>query len=93
MASGRPQTISEVLFAFAHDAGLEHVPTLLDKLELHREALIEVADEFDSVGMRDLATLCRKAARRAKPRPRKRSIQEKYDAWTASGRIGPWPID
>jgi hypothetical protein len=82
MPMTKPESIAEILLVFANDCGLESVPELLSRLELDRESLSEVAAEYASVGLRDLAALVRRAARKARPK----SIEEmSFDERKARG--------
>jgi hypothetical protein len=65
------ETTAEIVVAVHQLLGLDGVDQFLVAAKPHctREALREAADELRLVGMKDLAALVRKHARRAKPAP------------------------
>ena len=63
------QSLSEVLIVAHSLAGLDAVAEIIAGAQRWRESLREAADEFRELGLLDLSSLCRKAARRAEPEP------------------------
>jgi hypothetical protein len=65
------ETVSEIIVIVNHLLGLDGVETLLMKAipDVTREGLRQAADEIGRVGLKELAKLTRRYARKAKPAP------------------------
>jgi hypothetical protein len=60
------ETVSEVIVAVYRLHGLDAVDKLLRQTECTREALRRDADNFEAIGMKQLASVLRQHARKAK---------------------------
>lgn len=65
----RCQSLDEVLLVMHRLGGLEAVNRLLAEAKPYRQTLREAANKLELVGLKALAQLARKHARRAKSRP------------------------
>src|SRR6516225_1743892 len=66
---GQCETVSEIVIVTSQLIGLDGVEQLLAKADLTREALRRASSEIERVGLKELAQIIRKHARKAKREP------------------------